>query len=127
MITDAQLSAAMTLDLDQQWRQSILHEEVRSYEVSIWTLQDEFITVLKWSNVEHKGRIQNPKMELSDDGTQKFTFSIPMYYRNELGLLVENPNWYNTTNGNLMINFRKIKVIFNNNNNAFVLQHEQIK
>ena len=113
MITDAQLSAAMTLGLDQQWRQSILHEEVRSYEVSIWTLQDEFITVLKWSNVEHKGRIQNPKMELSDDGTQKFTFSIPMYYRNELGLLVENPNWYNTTNGNLMINFRKIKVIFN--------------
>lgn len=90
----------------------MINEEIRSYEVSVWTLQDEFISVLKWSNVENKGTIQDPKMILSDDGTQNFTFSIPMYiYEN--GILTENPIWYNTRNGNLMVNLRKIKVIFN--------------
>jgi hypothetical protein len=37
-----------------------LKREVRSYEVSLWTLQDEFITVLKWSDAEQRGRIENP-------------------------------------------------------------------
>lgn len=57
----------------------MIHEEIRSYEVSLWTLQDAFISVLKWSNIENTGTIENPKMILSDDGTQSFTFSIPMY------------------------------------------------
>jgi hypothetical protein len=35
-----------------------------------------------------------------------------MYYR-EAGKLIENPNWYNTQNGNLMTGLRKLKVIFN--------------
>ena len=33
-------------------------QEVRSYEVSVWTLQDSFITVLKPSNLEPKGQLQ---------------------------------------------------------------------
>ena len=90
----------------------MINEEIRSYEVSVWTLQDEFITVLKWSNVENKGTIQEPKMTIPDDGIQSFTFTIPMYlYEN--GKLFENPIWYNTRNGNLMVSMRKIKVIFN--------------
>jgi hypothetical protein len=36
----------------------MITEEIRSYEVSLWTLQDDFITVLKWSDVEQKGRIE---------------------------------------------------------------------
>lgn len=92
----------------------MITEEIRSYEVSIWTLQDDFITVLKWSDVEHKGRIQNPNLAMANDGTpQIFTFSIPMYYDNGTGCLIENPIWYNTRNGNIMINLRKIKIIFN--------------
>ena len=90
----------------------IFKKEIRSYEASLWTLQDEFITVLKWSDVEQKGRIENAKMTLNIDGTEKLTFSIPMYYRLD-GQLIENPSWYNTRNGNLMVNLRKIKVIFN--------------
>ena len=90
----------------------MITEAIRSYEVSLWTLQDEFITVLKWSDVEHKGTIQDPKLTLADDGTENFTFTIPMYlYQN--GNLVENPIWYNTRNGNLIANLRKVKVIFN--------------
>ena len=84
MITDEQKD----LLLDQYYNHGILKKEIRSYEVSLWTLQDEFITVLKWSDVEQKGRIESPKMVLNIDGTEKFTFNIPMYYRiyNDLGL-----------------------------------------
>lgn len=88
------------------------NHEIRNYEVSLWTLQDEFITVLKWSDVEHKGTIQDPKLTLADDGTENFTFTIPMYLY-ERGELKENPIWYTTRNGNLMVNLRKIKIIFN--------------
>jgi len=43
------------------------------------------------------------------DGTEEFTFTIPMY----LAIGKENPIWHNTLNGNLMMNMRKIKVILN--------------
>lgn len=104
-------------------RRSTLHKELRSYEVSLWTLQDEFITVLKWSDVEQQDRIRDPQMKLNVDGTQTLTFSIPMYLYVEVPDSVsehivriekrENPIWYNTQNGNLMVGLRKIKVIFN--------------
>ena len=35
-----------------------------------------------------------------------------MYYR-ENGILVENPIWYNVINGSLIVNLRKLKLIFN--------------
>lgn len=85
---------------------------IRPYELSVWTLQDGFITVLKGIGLENKGQIMTPKSSIKNDGTQELFFSIPMYYR-ENGVLVENPNWYNTRNGILLINLRKIKVIFN--------------
>ena len=100
------------LKLEQYYDRGILKKEIRSYEVSLWTLQDEFITVLKWSDAEHKGRIENPKMILNIDGMEEFSFSIPMYVYRE-GKLIENPNWYSTRNGNLIESLRKIKVIFN--------------
>lgn len=108
MITDAQKA----LMLEQYSKRGILKKEIRSYEVSLWTLQDSFITVLKWSDAEQKGRIQDPKMKLNIDGTQEFTFSIPMYYYFH-GKMITNENWYNTRNGNIMASMRKVKVIFN--------------
>ena len=96
---------------------------IRDYEVSIWTLQDSFIAVLKQSNLENKGTIQEPKMTLKDDGENTFSFKIPMYIREDSGveepyfkkenILKENPIWYTVRNGNLLVNMRKIKVIFN--------------
>ena len=97
----------------------MITEELRSYEVSLWTLQDEFITVLKWSNVEQDGRIKNPQMKLNVDGTQTLSFDIPMYlyYQEDSsnpGLVKrENPIWYNARNKNLINSMHKIKVIFN--------------
>ena len=84
----------------------------RSYEVSIWTLQDEFISVLKASNVENKGQISEPKVIIKDDGTLELQFSLPMYLYEGKERIV-NPLWYNTTNGNLIEDTRKIKLTFN--------------
>ena len=90
----------------------MFNANIRNYEVSIWTLQDSFITTLKQSNLENKGTIQDAQMTIKDDGTQEFSFSLPMYYY--VGpQKIENPNWYHTRNGNIIVGMRKIKVIFN--------------
>ena len=107
MITNEQKDSL----LHEYYDRGVLKKEIRSYEVSLWTLQDDFITVLKWSDVEQRGRIENGKMTLNIDGTQKLTFSIPMYYRLR-GELIENPSWFNSQ-GQLLKGLRKIKVIFN--------------
>ena len=86
--------------------------ELRDYEVSLWTIQDSFITVLKSFGINHKGQVQEPEMNIKDDGTLEFSFSIPMYLR-ENGKKIENPLWYNTRNGNVLVDLRKLKVIFN--------------
>jgi hypothetical protein len=90
----------------------------RSYEVSIWTLQDEFITVLKPSNFETKNSVhKDASMSIKDDGTLELTYSLPMYIYEE-GERKENPRWYNTRNGVIVKNIRKLKVIFNKNTAA---------
>lgn len=91
---------------------NVLYEmNLRDYAISIWTLQDVFINVLKGFNSDIPGMIMDPHMTLSDDGTQNLNFTIPMYIKQN-GQLIENPIWYNTRNGNLIANMRKIKVIF---------------
>ena len=85
---------------------------LRPYELSLWTLQDEFVTVLKWSEVEHKGQAQSPSMKLVDDGTSEFDFSIPrQFYEGDTKIF--NPLWQRVQNGLIIANMHKIKVIFN--------------
>ena len=84
----------------------------RNYEISVWTLQDGFITVLGASNDKYRGRIQNPEMTLVNDGTQELNFSIPMYLDN--GIIRDlNPVWQDINNAAVIAGMRKIKVIFN--------------
>ena len=90
-------------------------DNIRPYEISLWTLQDSFITVLKPLGVFNRGQIEAPKCLIKNDGTQELSFTIPMYYR-ENGILIENPIWYNVINGALIVNLRKLKVIFNKGN-----------
>lgn len=93
-----------------------MSENVRDYEVSVWTLQDSYLATLKWSGSSHKGQIQEPKMTLSDDGTETFSCTIPMYLWVQDGDVMvrqANPIWYTVKDGILMVNMRKIKVIFN--------------
>ena len=84
----------------------------RNYEVSIWTLQDDFIAVLKPSNLEYKGLIMNGEANLKDDGTQSFTFSIPMYIFDGTQRIV-NPVWYTVKDGTVAEAMRKAKLILN--------------
>jgi hypothetical protein len=67
---------------------------------------------LKSSDISSRGQIETPRCQVKNDGTQELSFSIPMYYRVD-GLLVENPIWYNVINGALIVNLRKLKLIFN--------------
>ena len=84
----------------------------RKYEISLWTLQDSFITVLKPSGLKWEGQGLDPHLVIKDDGDRTLSFKIPMYLRRN-GEFVENPIWHNTRNGVLMVNLRKLKVIFN--------------
>jgi hypothetical protein len=90
----------------------LFKENLRPYEISLWILQDSFITVLQSSDISSRGQIETPRCQVKNDGTQELSFSIPMYYRVD-GLLVENPIWYNVINGALIVNLRKLKLIFN--------------
>lgn len=87
-------------------------KKLRPYEISLWTLQDGFISILKPINIFNRGQIETPKCHIKDDGIQELNFTIPMYYR-ESGELIENPIWYNVINGALIVNLRKLKLIFN--------------
>lgn len=89
-------------------------EQVRSYEISVWTLQDSFIAVLKPSEHSWRGSIKEPKLTLKDDNENSLSFKIPMYLLDDkTAQFVENPIWENVRNGNVIANLRKLKVIFN--------------
>ena len=90
----------------------MVQEYIRPYEISIWTLQDEFVTVLKWSEIENKGQIQSGELELVDDGTEKLTFSVPLWYYDN-GKKIKNPLWHDFHNNRFIVNMHKIKLIFN--------------
>lgn len=87
-------------------------KRVRSYEVSIWTLQDRFLSVLKWATMDHKGQIQDPSVTLRDDGTQELSFTIPKYYLVGMNK-IPNPMWLHLEDQPLEANMHKLKVIFN--------------
>lgn len=89
---------------------------MRDYEISLWTLQDSFITVLKPYGSDIKGQIQDGKMSIKNDGNETLSFSIPMYLYvrdGDITIKKENPIWYNTLNGTLIAGLRKVKLIFN--------------
>ena len=101
----------------------------RPYEMSVWTLNDDFIAVFKSEDMDVKGSINDPEIVLADDGTQELHFSIPisLYYEEEESNLVnntfpvysrvvkkkQNPLWENGISGRLLQSARKIKVILN--------------
>ena len=92
-----------------------MRDFLRPYEISIWNLQDGFISVLKPSDIELRGKgwIQDGQFSRKDDGIDTLSFSIPMYIDDDNGGKRENPIWYNVINGTLIANMRKLKLIFN--------------
>lgn len=90
-----------------------LPQSIRPYELSIWSLQDQPISVIKGIDVYNQGYITEPQLQLSVDGTENLSFSVPMYLRNDGQDLTENPAWYNVINGNLIVGMRKLRIFFN--------------
>ena len=90
------------------------YNTIRSYEISIWTLQDRFLSVLKWANMSQKGQLQDPEMTLRDDGTEELTFTIPKFYWSGPDK-IPNPMWLQVKKEPIEANMHKLKVIFNKN------------
>ena len=90
----------------------LINEQLRPYEMSLWTLQDSFLAILKAPGIEVKGQIEEPKFTLKSDGTEELSFQVPMYYYKK-DEYIENPFWFDKIYGLLLVGLRKIKVIFN--------------
>ena len=84
----------------------------RTYEISLWTLQDSFIAVLGDSSSQTQGYIEDPIVKLSNDGTQELDFSLPMYIDNGI-TRTKSIIWDQMTDAITIAGMRKIKVIFN--------------
>ncbi len=98
----------------ESFDERIIQQKIRSYEISIWTLQDRFLSVLKWSTMNQKGQIQEPEVILRDDGTEELSFTIPKFYW--VGPdKIPNPMWLHLQDQPLEANMHKLKVIFNKN------------
>lgn len=82
----------------------------------MWTLQDEFISVLKPFDIENKGFVQKPIVIFKTDSVDTCTFSIPKFLYID-GIRTLNPIWGNVEKGNFTKNLHKIKVIFNKDTN----------
>lgn len=89
----------------------VLTQESRPFKIDIYGLQDDFIGTLQSYNDSFIGQVINPTMEISDDGSQSFTCSIPKFYIDpETNLKVENPRWTDINKGILAENTRILKV-----------------
>ena len=86
--------------------------QLRNFEISIWTLQDDFITTIESAWIKTKGKTQDASMNLNIDGTQQLTFSVPMYYFIN-GQKISNPAWITFSDNKVLLNTRKVKVILN--------------
>ena len=86
--------------------------QLRNFEISIWTLQDDFIATIESAWAKAKGKTQNASMNLNIDGTQQLTFSVPMYYYVD-GQKISNPAWITFSENKILLNTRKVKVILN--------------
>ena len=86
----------------------------KRYEISLWTFNDKFVSVLASSDVPHKGNAYLPKRYSGLNGESKLSFTLPLkYYDADLGEWVTNEKWYDELkNSNSLANGRKVKLIF---------------
>jgi len=83
----------------------------RPYKIEVYGLQDNYIGTLQSYDDSFIGRVQEPKVSISEDGTQEFTCSIPRYYINpKTNEQRINPRWEDVSNGVLAENTRVLKV-----------------
>ena len=88
---------------------------LRPYEISLWTYNDNFITILTSSDSSSFGETYENTWEDNINGEGKLTFTIPIIYRSPLtGEVVTNEKWYDELKKEkLLANEKKVKLIFN--------------
>lgn len=86
-----------------------------TYEISLWTHNDIFLSVLAQSGDLYRNGAYNPVLKMSTNGEVKLTFTIPVViYNKETGQLEDNSLWYNQLrNDNSLANEKRVKCIFN--------------
>jgi hypothetical protein len=57
-----------------------LSQKSRPYKIDVYGLQDNYLGTLQSYSGSIVGQVVEPVIELSTDGTQKFTCSIPKFY-----------------------------------------------
>ena len=57
-----------------------LTQKSRPYKIEVYGLQDNFIGTLQSYNDSFIGQVIEPFIDISDDGSQSFTCSIPKFY-----------------------------------------------
>lgn len=94
-----------------------LSQKSRPYKIDVYGLQDNYLGCLQPYNGSIIGQVTEPKIELSTDGTQTFTCSIPKFYINpKTNQKEQNPHWVDIDNGVLAENTRILKVFVNYEN-----------
>ena len=94
-----------------------LSQKSRPYKIDVYGLQDNYLGCLQPYNGSIIGQVSEPKIELSTDGTQTFTCSIPKFYINpKTNQKEQNPHWVDIDNGVLAENTRILKVFVNYEN-----------
>ena len=87
------------------------NQQLRPYKIEVYNLQDDYVGSLQSYNDQFIGQIIDPILEISTDGTQKFTCSIPKYIIDvKTNQKILNPRWQDIDNNLLVENTRILKV-----------------
>lgn len=95
---------------------------MESYELSLWSRQDEFLTFLRVPTDEFEGQVYNVKLTKNLNGFKSLEFSVPMYiFDNAIGKHIKNTRWEN------ILNEQKVRLKINPNEESeeiyeFILQ-----
>lgn len=83
----------------------------RPYKIDVYGLQDAYLGTLQSYNDNFIGQVENPSVQVSSDGSQSFSCTIPKYYIDPVtNVKTLNPRWGDIQNGVLAENTRVLKV-----------------
>ena len=86
----------------------------RPYEISLWSHNDRFLSILTSSDAPSLGSAYDPHWYDGINGEKKLTFTIPIkYFDPQTNEFVNNEKWYNELKqSHTLANEKKVKLIF---------------
>ena len=87
-----------------------------TYEISLWTHNDVFISTLAQSGEYYYKEGFNPTFSMSTNGEISLSFTIPIiFFNKKTGQWEDNTVWYNELRNAGLSNEQKVKLIFDKN------------